>query len=96
MLAGGCNREYVCLGAAADCASGVCCLAGSSEEGSQGAPSGFALGVLAALSSGRMPQGRPVVGHAAEDLLLCGVTLVHPCSLLPGVGKCAYGLLGCA
>jgi len=31
VLEGGCDGEYVCLGATAGCASGVCCLSGSSD-----------------------------------------------------------------
>lgn len=51
-------------------------------------PSGFAVGVF-----GREPQD--ICGeHTAENLLLHDVTLEHLCSLLPGLGKCGYGLLG--
>lgn len=39
-------------------------------------------------------SGKTCGGHTAENLLLCGVTLVHSHSLLSGVGKCGHGLLG--
>lgn len=87
----------VCLRAAAACVATASCLAGSSDLG----PMQRTLGEHKCICFGCFGSviwqgalGQTCGGHAAENLLLRGVTLVHQCSLLPGVGKCGHGLLG--
>lgn len=91
------DGEYVCLGAAAGCVSGACCLAGSSDSGplrrALREPKWICLGYFGSIIW-QDASGKTSGGHAAENLLLCGVMLVHLCSLLSGVGKCGHGLLG--
>lgn len=94
VLAGVWDGEYVCLGAAAGCASGERCLAGSSDSEPLRKPKRIYVRCFGNVIICQDASGKTCGGHAAEDLLMHGVTLVHPCSLLSGVGKCGRGRLG--